>query len=265
MRLPHMRTGSTISLVERQVEVLREQKARRPAAGGVRRVARANDAARRQSSSLHAPPAARPHSRGRARPVEASLREDFDAFHSALLLIARPPQRPSPGRRSCASRRKTRAHVLRNAARHGQAPLRHVLRRRHRAVDPDGPRRLPPAAERRAGDDADRHLCRLSPSVLRRPAQVHGAGKDRRHAHRPEPADRRRHAARALDLGRGRDRRRGRARRAAPAPDQDEPRPAHARGRGRLPDCSPARRARQLDDLRSRSSSPACSPRWSPC
>src|SRR5262245_34012000 len=44
MRLPHMRTGSTVSLVERQVEVLREQKsdADRRLAEFVS-VARAND------------------------------------------------------------------------------------------------------------------------------------------------------------------------------------------------------------------------------
>ena len=44
MRLPHMRTGSTVSLVERQVEVLREQKtdADRSLAEFVA-VARAND------------------------------------------------------------------------------------------------------------------------------------------------------------------------------------------------------------------------------
>src|SRR5690349_21393105 len=44
MRLPHMRTGSTVSLVERQVEVLREQKtdADRRLAEFVA-VARAND------------------------------------------------------------------------------------------------------------------------------------------------------------------------------------------------------------------------------
>jgi uncharacterized protein YigA (DUF484 family) len=87
MRLPHMRTGSTVSLVERQVEVLREQKtdADRRLAEFVA-VARANDQLAdrihrftrrllRASSAVSALTA-----------LEASLREDFDAFHSVLLL-----------------------------------------------------------------------------------------------------------------------------------------------------------------------------------
>jgi uncharacterized protein len=87
MRLPHMRTGSTVSLVERQVEVLREQKsdADRRLAEFVS-VARANDALaerihRFTRRLLRAPtPAAALVS------LETSLREDFDAFHSVLLV-----------------------------------------------------------------------------------------------------------------------------------------------------------------------------------
>src|SRR3954468_3482805 len=89
LRLPHMRTGSTISLVERQVEVLREQKtdADRRLAEFIA-VARANDQLAdrihrftrrllRASSAVEA-----------LGSLEASLREDFDAFHSVLLLTA---------------------------------------------------------------------------------------------------------------------------------------------------------------------------------
>jgi uncharacterized protein YigA (DUF484 family) len=89
LRLPHMRTGSTVSLVERQVEVLREQKteADRRLAEFIA-VARANDQLAdrihrftrrllRASSAVDA-----------LVSVEASLREDFDAFHSVLLLTA---------------------------------------------------------------------------------------------------------------------------------------------------------------------------------
>jgi uncharacterized protein len=87
MRLPHMRTGSTVSLVERQVEVLREQKndsdkrlaefvavarANDQLADRIhrftRRMMRANDAQQALTS------------------LEASLREDFDAFQSVLVL-----------------------------------------------------------------------------------------------------------------------------------------------------------------------------------
>jgi uncharacterized protein YigA (DUF484 family) len=92
MRLPHMRTGSTVSLVERQVEVLREQKsdADRRLAEFVS-VARAND---QLADRIHrftrrllragSPLAA-------VTQLEASLREDFDAFHSVLLLTAQIP------------------------------------------------------------------------------------------------------------------------------------------------------------------------------
>jgi uncharacterized protein YigA (DUF484 family) len=89
MRLPHMRTGSTISLVERQVEVLREQKtdADRRLAEFVA-VARANDQladrihrfTRRLLRAANAPAA--------IATIEASLREDFDAFDSVLLLTS---------------------------------------------------------------------------------------------------------------------------------------------------------------------------------
>ena len=89
MRLPHMRTGSTVSLVERQVEVLREQKtdADRRLAEFIA-VARANDQladrihrfTRRLLRATSAVDA--------LGSLEASLREDFDAFHSVLLLTA---------------------------------------------------------------------------------------------------------------------------------------------------------------------------------
>jgi uncharacterized protein YigA (DUF484 family) len=89
MRLPHMRTGSTVSLVERQVEVLREQKsdADRRLAEFVA-IARANDQLadrihRFTRRLLRAPTAV-----AALASLEASLREDFDAFHSVLLLTA---------------------------------------------------------------------------------------------------------------------------------------------------------------------------------
>jgi uncharacterized protein YigA (DUF484 family) len=89
MRLPHMRTGSTVSLVERQVEVLRDQKseADRRLAEFVA-VARANDQLadrihRFTRRLLRAPTAATA-----LVSLEASLREDFDAFHSVLLLTS---------------------------------------------------------------------------------------------------------------------------------------------------------------------------------
>jgi len=89
MRLPHMRTGSTVSLVERQVEVLRDQKsdADRRLAEFIA-VARANDQLadrihRFTRRLMRAPGAA-----AALASIEASLREDFEAFNCVLLLTA---------------------------------------------------------------------------------------------------------------------------------------------------------------------------------
>ena len=89
MRLPHMRTGSTVSLVERQVEVLRDQKsdADRRLAEFIA-VARANDQLadrihRFTRRLMRAPGAA-----AALVAIEASLREDFEAFNCVLLLTA---------------------------------------------------------------------------------------------------------------------------------------------------------------------------------
>src|SRR5690242_8404628 len=87
MRLPHMRTGSTVSLVERQVEVLREQKtdADRRLAEFVA-VARANDQLADRIHRFTRRLLRAPNAPAAIATLEASLREDFDAFHSVLLL-----------------------------------------------------------------------------------------------------------------------------------------------------------------------------------
>lgn len=89
MRLPHMRTGSTVSLVERQVEVLREQKtdADRRLAEFVA-VARANDQLADRIHRFTRRLLRAPDALTALASLEASLREDFDAFHSVLLLTA---------------------------------------------------------------------------------------------------------------------------------------------------------------------------------
>ena len=87
MRLPHMRTGSTVSLVERQVEVLREQKG-----DSDRRlsefvsVARANDQLADRIHRFTRRLMRAPNAQAALTTLEASLREDFDAFHSLLVL-----------------------------------------------------------------------------------------------------------------------------------------------------------------------------------
>ena len=93
LKLPHVRGGATISLVERQIEVLREkQAALESKLAELVRVARANDAiaerlhrfTRRLLRDL-------PREAVIAR-IETGLREDFDAFHAVLVLIGAPPE-----------------------------------------------------------------------------------------------------------------------------------------------------------------------------
>jgi uncharacterized protein len=91
LRLPHARGGAAISLVERQIEVLRQkQAALETKLAELVRVARANDAIaerlhRFTRRLLRAVP--REHAIGH---IEAGLREDFDAFHAVLVLIGAP-------------------------------------------------------------------------------------------------------------------------------------------------------------------------------
>jgi uncharacterized protein YigA (DUF484 family) len=88
LRLSHARGGSTISLVERQVEVLRERHAAlEQKLNEFVRVARSNDAV---AEKMHrfTRRLLRATSRSAAiEQVEASLREDFDTFHAVLVLI----------------------------------------------------------------------------------------------------------------------------------------------------------------------------------
>jgi uncharacterized protein YigA (DUF484 family) len=88
LKLPHARGGAAISLVERQIEVLREKLAGLEGKlAELVRVARANDAiAERLHRFTRRLLRAVPREAAILR-IEAGLREDFDAFHSALVLI----------------------------------------------------------------------------------------------------------------------------------------------------------------------------------
>jgi uncharacterized protein len=87
LRLQHPRNGTTVSLIERQVEVLREKHAAlEQKLGEFVRVARANDALadkihgftrRLLRTATHAQALAQ---------IEAGLREGFDAYHTVLVL-----------------------------------------------------------------------------------------------------------------------------------------------------------------------------------
>ncbi len=98
LKLPHARGGSTISLVERQIEVLREKQAGlENKLAELVRVARANDAiAERLHRFTRRLLRAVPRATAIAH-IEGGLREDFDAFHAALVLIGAPadPTLPS--------------------------------------------------------------------------------------------------------------------------------------------------------------------------
>jgi len=93
LKLPHARGGSTISLVERQIEVLREKLAGlEHKLAELVRVARANDAiAERLHRFTRRLVRGVPRAAVIAR-IEAGLREDFDAFHAALVLIGATPE-----------------------------------------------------------------------------------------------------------------------------------------------------------------------------
>ncbi len=88
LRVPHARGGSTISLVERQIEVLREKHAALESKlTELVSVARGNDAI---AEKLHRFTRKLLRARSRADAVtliEASLREDFDAFHGGVLVL----------------------------------------------------------------------------------------------------------------------------------------------------------------------------------
>jgi uncharacterized protein len=97
LRLPHARGGSTISLVERQIEVLREKLAGLESKlAELMRVARANDAiAERLHRFTRRLVRGMPRAEALAR-IEAGLREDFDAFNASLVLIGEGSELEAP-------------------------------------------------------------------------------------------------------------------------------------------------------------------------
>lgn len=89
LRLPHSRGGSTISLVERQIEVMRERHAALEAKlAELVRVARDNDAIADRFHRFARRLLRAPTRQAALDEIEASLRDDFDAFHSVLLLVS---------------------------------------------------------------------------------------------------------------------------------------------------------------------------------
>jgi uncharacterized protein len=89
LRLQHPRNASTVSLIERQVEVLREKfQSQEQKLADFVRVARANNAL---AEKIHrfTRRLLRTSTRGEAiTEIEASLREDFDSFNAVLVLVS---------------------------------------------------------------------------------------------------------------------------------------------------------------------------------
>jgi uncharacterized protein YigA (DUF484 family) len=96
LRLPHARGGSTISLVERQIEVLREKHAAVEAKlAEFVRVARANDTLADKLHKFTRELLRAASAEAVISTIESSLRMDFDAFHSVLVLVgSRPDLKP---------------------------------------------------------------------------------------------------------------------------------------------------------------------------
>ena len=93
LRLPHARGGSTISLVERQIEVLREKHSAVEAKlAEFVRVARANDTLADKLHRFTRQLLRADSSEAVIATMESSLRVDFDAFHSVLVLIGSHPE-----------------------------------------------------------------------------------------------------------------------------------------------------------------------------
>jgi uncharacterized protein len=93
LRLPHARGGSTISLVERQIEVLREKHSAVEAKlAEFVRVARANDTLADKLHRFTRQLLRAGSSEAVIATMESSLRMDFDAFHSVLVLIGSHPE-----------------------------------------------------------------------------------------------------------------------------------------------------------------------------
>ena len=96
LRLPHARGGSTISLVERQVEVLRERHATlEQKLNEFVKVARSNDAVAEKIHRFTRRLLGAASRTAAIEQVEASLREDFDTFHAVLVLIGADPAVPA--------------------------------------------------------------------------------------------------------------------------------------------------------------------------
>ncbi len=88
LRLPHARGGTTISLIERQVEVLREhQAAVEQKLAEFVKVARSNDAVAEKIHRFTRRLLRAASRTATVEQIEASLREDFDAFNSVLVLV----------------------------------------------------------------------------------------------------------------------------------------------------------------------------------
>ena len=130
LRLQHPRNGSTVSLIERQVEVLREKiQAQEQKLAEFVRVARANNVLAEKIHRFTRRLLRTSGPRPAIAEIEASLREDFDTFHAVLVL--REPRRRRMQDPSCA------LPAPRGRRRSGLSQLRQPVRRLQAALRPD--------------------------------------------------------------------------------------------------------------------------------
>lgn len=101
LRLPHVRDGAaTVSLVERQIEVLRDRnQALERRLKELVDVARANDALADRIHRLSQRLIRAPDRRRTIDAIETSMREDFDAMHAVLVLFIADSQTEEPDNR----------------------------------------------------------------------------------------------------------------------------------------------------------------------
>jgi uncharacterized protein YigA (DUF484 family) len=100
MRLQHPRNASTVSLIERQVEVLREKyESQEHKLADFVRVARANNLLAEKIHRFTRRLLSTGNRADAITQIEASLREDFDTFHAVLVLAtSREPLVPAADR-----------------------------------------------------------------------------------------------------------------------------------------------------------------------
>ncbi len=98
LRLHHPRSPATVSLIERQVEVLRERAlAQEQKLAEFVRIARGNDALAERIHAFTRRLLRAPHRAAVVAAIQTGLREDLESFHAVLLLPGIAGEQPETG------------------------------------------------------------------------------------------------------------------------------------------------------------------------